>query len=149
MLMAEHRAIRPAVPQLIKDRRFMRYSPQCSLEYLPLLLLQGFHGDGLGRAALGAERATDTLLFVLDDGARAAGRKFGGGHTVAVANQGVVPLIALHLGQVYQAEAILRTDIHASGTQDALGSVENGIDLALQAAQAFSRSEERRVGKEC
>src|ERR1035437_11193647 len=83
MPIAEHRATRPAVPQLIKDRRFMRYStyylfrnnrahrsrPQggaparllkCSLEYLPLLLLQGFHGDGLGRAALGAERAANT-----------------------------------------------------------------------------------------
>src|ERR1035438_4877350 len=113
MLMAEHRATRPAVPQLIKDRRFMRFSSECSLEHLPLLLLQGFHGDGLGRAALGAERATDTLLFVLDDGAGAAGRKFGGGHTVAVANQGVVSLIALHLGQVHQAEAI-RSEEHTS-----------------------------------
>src|ERR1039457_4230576 len=137
MLMAEHRAIRPAVPQLIKDRRFMRFSPQCSLEYLPLLLLQGFHGDGLGRAALGAERAANTLLFVLDDGARPAGRKIGGGHTVAVANQGVVALIALHLGQVHEAKAIFRADVHTSGTQDALGSVENGVDLALQAAQPF------------
>src|ERR1035438_10020441 len=27
--------------------------------------------------------------------------------------------------------------IHTSGTQDALGSVENGVDLALQAAQPF------------
>src|ERR1039457_313295 len=160
MPIAEHRATRPAVPQLIKDRRFMRYStyylfrnnrahrsrPQggapvaalkCSLKDLPLLLLQGFHGDGLSRAALGAERAANTLLFVLDDGARPAGRKFGGGHTVAVANQGVVALIALHLGQVHQAEAIFRADVHTSGTQDALGSVENGVDLALQAAQPF------------
>ena len=40
-----------------------------SLEYLPLLLLQRFHGDGMRRASLGAEAAADALLFVLDDGA--------------------------------------------------------------------------------
>ena len=65
------------------------------------------------------------------------GGKFGGGHAVAVSNQGFVALVALHLGQVHQAQAILRADIHASGAQDALGAVENGVDLALQAAQPF------------
>ena len=86
---------------------------------------------------MGAQRAPNALLFVLDDGTRPAGGKLGGGHTVAIANQGIVPLIALHLDQVHQPQAILRTDIHASGAQDAFGAIENGVDLALQAAQPF------------
>src|SRR5271169_4186567 len=94
----------------------------------------------MSRAPLGAESAADALGFVLDDGARLAWRKLGGGHTVAVSNQGIVALIALNLRQIHQAQAVLRTDIHASGAQDALRAIENRIDLALQAAQPFGAS---------
>ena len=61
-------------------------------------------------------------------------------NAVAIANQRIVALVALHLDQVDQAQAILRTHIHASGAQDALRAVENGVDLALQAAQTFGAS---------
>ena len=66
-----HRAPKPAAPQLRKARRFMLCAP--SFKYLPLLLLQRFHGDGLGGTPLGAQTATNALVFVLDDGAGLAG----------------------------------------------------------------------------
>src|ERR1035438_7954239 len=94
----------------------------------------------MGGTPLGTERAANALLFVLDDGARLARGKFRGGHTVAAANQGVVPLIALHLAQIHQPQAVFRADIHASGAQDALRAIENRVDLALQAAQPFRPS---------
>src|ERR1019366_7834621 len=103
----------------------------------PFLLFQGLHGDGAGRAPIGAETAADAFIFVLDDGACLASLEFSRGHSIAILNQCVVAFVSAHLHKVHQAQAVLRAYVHTTVAQDALRSVEDRVHLAIQAAKPF------------
>src|ERR1035437_4466536 len=110
----------------------------CSLfKDFPLLLFERLHGDGVGWATVGAETTANALLFVLDDGAGLAGLEFRSGQAVASLNQSVVTIVAAYLREVDEAQAVLRAYVHAAGAKDALRSIEDGVDLAVEAAEAF------------
>src|ERR1700690_55549 len=111
--------------------------PAGSFEYFALLLLQGFHGDRMGWAPLGAQRAADAFLFVLDNRAGLARRQFACRNAEPFRDQGLVAGVSLDLHQIHQAETVLRADVHAAIAEDALRAVEDGIDLTLQTAQSL------------
>src|ERR1035437_1627306 len=102
----------PTVPQLRKLLRFIARSPL--FRDFAFLLLQRFHGDSPGGAPVGAQPATNALLFVLDDGSRLPRLQFCRSNTVALLDQRVVTFVAAHLHKIDKAQAVLRTHIDAA-----------------------------------
>src|SRR5450759_2049599 len=85
-----------------------------SLKHFPFLLFQRFHGDCVRRATLGAESAADALFFVLDDGPRLAGAQLLRRGAEHLFDESPVVFVTLHLDQIHEAQAELRTDVDAA-----------------------------------
>src|SRR6202521_3409550 len=112
---------------------------------------KSFHGDGVHRAALGAETAADTDGFVFDHH-----RTFGGGKLfgrevkkfvsprVGRGGQVLCGLLRkFELAEWDKLQTVFRTDIDAAAAEDALtalrlGPFKNGVDPALKTTGSFS-----------
>ena len=90
-----------------------------------------FHGDCAGGAAHRAQSAADAARLILDDGGLLA----PSGHPAVAGEEGGLQfLVAPQVGDIHQAQAELRADVRAAAAQDALVAVEDGPDVAFQAA---------------
>src|SRR5437764_683697 len=111
-----------AAPKPIRRRTVRRASSIGA----SLLEMERLHGDGLGRAADGAQSAPDAFVGVVEvEGER------------SVAGPGLERLPRLEpdldlLGQ-READAVLRADVGAPPAQDALLAVEDRMDVAVEA----------------
>src|SRR5579863_2004280 len=111
----------------------------CSLfEDFPFLAFERFHGDGAGGAPIGAESAPNAFFFVFDNGSGLAGLELRSGDAVALLDESVVTGVAVDLHEIDETQAVLGTDVDATVAEDTFRSIEDGVDLAFEAAEALS-----------
>src|SRR5581483_6481772 len=105
----------------------------------PLLAIQeSLHGDGVGRAALGAKGAADAEVLVLQDGGVAGAGPVRGEQRVDLGR-------GLQLVERDQLEAERRADVDAAAAEDALLAVEDGVDAAVETAAGLAGGQDFRV----